>query len=143
MSNKIRLTNTGQKFELVGIGYMKDETRNTVQFRFSSGLGIGSVEAAFADVSAIEKGIEYVLPDETVKEVITDCVAYQSISKDNEGKYLVTLSTDKVSAEIKRTKDELTAAKLELEAAKEQILAANSMINALSDAIVLISVPAI
>ena len=139
--NKIILNN-GQEFEVVGTGYMKDDMRKIVQFRFSSSLDIGTVQTAFKDLNAISR-IEYWISDSVLKETITDCASYQSITQDSEGKYIVTLSTDKVSAEIKRTKDELTATKVELESAMEQIAAANAMINALSDTIVLISAPMI
>jgi hypothetical protein len=137
--NKIILKN-GQEFDLVGTGYMKDDMRKIVQFRFESILDIGTVQIAFKDLNAISS-IEYWVAGSTLKETITDCVAYQSITQDSEGKYIVTLSTDKISAEIKSTKEELAATQIELESAKEQIAIANSMINALTDTIVLISTP--
>lgn len=105
MPNKIRL-NTGQEFELVGYGYMKDDIRKEVQFRFSSELNIGEIQAFFKNTQAISK-IEYLLEDGSIQDVITDCAVYQSITQDSEGKYIVTLSTDKISTELKRVQEEL------------------------------------
>jgi hypothetical protein len=139
--NKIILNN-GQEFDLVGTGYMRDDINKTFQFRFSSNLDIGTVQNAFKDLDSISS-IEYWVAGITLKETITDCVAYQSITQDSEGKYIVTLSTDKISAEIKSTKEELAATQIELESAKEQIAIANAMINAFADTIVLISAPMI
>ncbi len=128
--NKIRLNNI-HEFELVSLGYMRDDAKKTVSFRFSSGLSIGEVQAVFKDIDAISS-IEYILSNGAVKEVIADCVAYQSITQDSEGYYIVILSTDKMSADLAATQSELAAAKGQLESA-------DMLIRALSDTIVLIS----
>lgn len=109
MSNKIRL-NTGQEFELVGYGYMKDDIQKELQFRFASDAGIGEVQAVFKNTESISR-IEHLLEDGTIRDVITDCAAYLSITQDSEGKYIVTLSTDKISAELKRAQEELQTTK--------------------------------
>ncbi len=141
MPNKIRLC-TGQEFDLVGYGMMKDDNRHEIQFRFSSEAGIGEVQSAFKNAEAIER-IEYLLADGTIRETITDCAAYQSITQDSEGKYIVTLSTDKVSAELKYAKEmlqstqeelivaqaELNAVKGDLQAAQVDLLTANTVLN--------------
>ncbi len=134
MSNKIRL-NSGQEFALVGYGMMKDDNRKEIQFRFSTSMGIGEVQAAFKEPEAIKR-IDYVLADGTIRETITDCAAYQSITQDSEGKYIVTLSTDKITVELKTTKvalqstqEELTAAMVELDAVKGDLQTANMVLN--------------
>ena len=134
MSNKIRL-NSGQEFALVGYGLMKDEMRKEIQFRFSSSLSIGEVQAAFKDPEAIER-IDYILADGNIRETITECAAYQSITQDSEGKYIVTLSTDKVSVELKHaketlqsTQEELAVAQVELDTVKGDLLTANTVLN--------------
>ncbi|MGF7145285.1 hypothetical protein HNQ56_003726 [Anaerotaenia torta] len=141
MPNKIRLC-TGQEFDLVGYGMMKDDNRHEIQFRFSSPLGIGEVQTAFKDATAIER-LDYLLADGTIRETITDCAAYQSITQDSEGKYIVTLSTDKVSAELKNAKEalqftqeeliiargELDSVKGELQAAQTDLQTTNTVLN--------------
>ncbi len=119
MPNKIRLC-TGQEFELVGYGMMKDENRKEIQFRFSSDAGIGEVQTAFKDATAIDR-IDYILTDGTIRETIADCAEYLSIMQDSEGKYIVTLSIDKMAVELKNTKEDLQDAKDKLNAAQGEL----------------------
>lgn len=109
--SKIKLK-SGQEFDLISLGYMRDETRKTMQFRFSSDLGIGEVQNIFKDTEAIS-AIDYILDSGTIKETFTDCVAYQSITQDAAGKYIVTLSTDVTSAKFEKITSELDIVKEE------------------------------
>lgn len=128
MGNILKLK-SGQEFALAGVGYTKNAYNNTVAIIFTSNLDIAAVQTAFKDDDAISE-ISILLPDGTIKENVTDCITLQSISQDNiSGKYTAILSTDKALLQKK------------IIATQEALNNANEVIDALSDAIVYISMP--
>lgn len=153
MGNIMRLEN-GKEFTLVGSGYARNPANNTIQFALTSEMDIGAIQSMFKDEDAISI-IDIVLPDGTTREAITDCLGYHSLSQDASGKYLVTLSTDKalLQKRLKSTQEALAATQETLEEtrttlettqetlsdAQTALMNANGVIDALSNALVTVT----